>query len=438
MAQRRKIRGTSGIKQKKNISLRDAGWESVFASFGRIEVVLLAGSVLLLLVLIYTIHSILSPFLALGAILFILFPLRRHTLARNVMWLAIVLFALWFLDSVSSILVPFIISLIFAYILNPIVDFFQSWKIPRWISSLVIILLFITGIGLVIFFIIPVALRQFEGVMDTLAKVTYDYQNTFWSSKFIKILESYGISINELRTSFANQLTPRFEDILKASVEWLAALMSGIQGFIAQVFYIVLTPFLTFYFLTDFPKINHRFKMLFPGQIRDRVEDYMGRADDLIGHYLRGALMVAVLQGIIVSILFSLVGIKYAFLLGLLACIFDLIPYFGLFAIMVLSIIVALFSDPPVLMKLLIAVGSISFLHMAEVTFLSPKIIGSKVGLHPLLIILSLLVFMYFLGFVGLLIAVPTTALIILFVRDWEAKRRGIIIQPGNFRKSTS
>jgi predicted PurR-regulated permease PerM len=354
------------------------------------------------------------------------------------MWLAIVLFALWFLDSVSSILVPFIISLIFAYILNPIVDFFQSWKIPRWISSLVIILLFITGIGLVIFFIIPVALRQFEGVMDTLAKVTYDYQNTFWSSKFIKILESYGISINELRTSFANQLTPRFEDILKASVEWLAALMSGIQGFIAQVFYIVLTPFLTFYFLTDFPKINHRFKMLFPGQIRDRVEDYMGRADDLIGHYLRGALMVAVLQGIIVSILFSLVGIKYAFLLGLLACIFDLIPYFGLFAIMVLSIIVALFSDPPVLMKLLIAVGSISFLHMAEVTFLSPKIIGSKVGLHPLLIILSLLVFMYFLGFVGLLIAVPTTALIILFVRDWEAKRRGIIIQPGNFRKSTS
>jgi predicted PurR-regulated permease PerM len=437
MAQRRKIRGTSGIKQKKNISLRDAGWESVFASFGRIEVVLLAGSVLLLLVLIYTIHSILSPFLALGAILFILFPLRRHTLARNVMWLAIVLFALWFLDSVSSILVPFIISLIFAYILNPIVDFFQSWKIPRWISSLVIILLFITGIGLVIFFIIPVALRQFEGVMDTLAKVTYDYQNTFWSSKFIKILESYGISINELRTSFANQLTPRFEDILKASVEWLAALMSGIQGFIAQVFYIVLTPFLTFYFLTDFPKINHRFKMLFPGQIRDRVEDYMGRADDLIGHYLRGALMVAVLQGIIVSILFSLVGIKYAFLLGLLACIFDLIPYFGLFAIMVLSIIVALFSDPPVLMKLLIAVGSISFLHMAEVTFLSPKIIGSKVGLHPLLIILSLLVFMYFLGFVGLLIAVPTTALIILFVRDWEAKRRGIIIQPGNFRKST-
>ncbi len=185
--------------------------------------------------------------------------------------------------------------------------------------------------------------------------------------------------------------------------------------------------------------------MFFPRRTRDRVEDYMTRADDLIGHYLRGALMVALLQGIIVSVLFSIVGIKYALLLGLLACIFDLVPYFGLFAIMALSAVIALFSDPPVLTKLAIAVVSIAVLHMAEVTFLSPKIIGSKVGLHPLLIILSLLIFMYFLGFVGLLIAVPTTALIILFVRDWEARRRGSfhvqVIQakrPSNVRHSLS
>ena len=178
--------------------------------------------------------------------------------------------------------------------------------------------------------------------------------------------------------------------------------------------------------MTDFPKINHRFLLLFPRHSRDLVEDCMERADDLIGHYLRGALTVAFLEGIIVAILFSIVGIKYALLLGLLACLFDLVPYFGLFAIMALSAVIALFSNPPVLTKFSIAIVSIAVLHMTEVTFLSPKIIGSKVGLHPLLIILSLLIFMYFLGFVGLLIAVPTTALIILFIRDWEARRRGV------------
>jgi len=165
--------------------------------------------------------------------------------------------------------------------------------------------------------------------------------------------------------------------------------------------------------------------MLFPRRSRDQVEEYLNRADDLIGHYLRGALTVALLQGIIIAILFSFIGIKYALLLGLLACLFDLVPYFGLVAIMALSAIIALFSGPPALTKLSIAVVSIAVLHMTEITFLSPKIIGSKVGLHPLLIILSLLVFMYFLGFVGLLIAVPSSALIILFIRDWESRKRG-------------
>jgi predicted PurR-regulated permease PerM len=411
-------------------------WDSVFASLGRIEIVLLIGGVLLLLVLIYTIHTILSPFLALGSILFILFPLRRYVLARNLMWLAIILFTLWFLDSVSTILVPFIVSIIFAYMLNPVVDLFQSWKIPRWVSSLVLILLFISGITLVLFFVLPIALSQLEGVLDLLSKLTNEYQSTFWNSHLVKILERYGISVNELRSAFASQLTPRFEDILKTLIKALGSLMSSISGFITQIFYIILVPFLTFYFLTDFPKIKHRFLMLFPRRNRDRVENFMTRADDLIGHYMRGALTVALLQGFIISVIFSVSGIKYALLLGLLACLFDLVPYFGLIAIMGLSAVIALFSEPPVLTKLAIALVSISILHMAEITFLSPKIIGSKVGMHPLLIILSLLIFMYFLGFIGLLIAVPTTALVILFVRDWEARRRGEMPLPKDFSKA--
>jgi predicted PurR-regulated permease PerM len=406
-------------------------WDSVFASLGRIEIVLLIGGVLLLMVLIYTIHTILSPFLVLGSILFILFPLRRYTLARNLMWLAIILFTLWFLDAVSTILAPFIVSMIFAYMLNPVVNLFESWKISRWVSAIVLILLFISGITLILFFVLPIALSQFEGVLDTLSKLSSEYQSTLWNSHVVKILERYGISVNELRSSFASQLTPRFEDILKTLVKALGSLMSSISGFITQIFYIVLVPFLTFYFLTDFPKIRHRFLMLFPRGPRDRVENYMSRADDLIGHYLRGALLVALLQGFIISVVFAIAGIKYALLLGLLACLFDLVPYFGLIAIMVLSAVIALFSEPPVLTKLAIALVSISVLHMAEVTFLSPKIIGSKVGMHPLLIILSLLIFMYFLGFIGLLIAVPTTALVILFIRDWEARRRGVIPNHG-------
>jgi predicted PurR-regulated permease PerM len=431
VARQRKSKKSTRTKSPESNATQDLRWDSLFSSLGRIEIVLLVGGMLLLLVLIYTIHEILSPFLALGAIIFILYPLRHYVLARNIMWLAIVLFALWFLNAISTILAPFIVSLVFAYILNPIVDLFQGWRIPRWVTSLVLILLFVTSIILVIFFVLPVALTQFEGALDTISKIMNDYRNTIWDSHFIKILERYGISVNELRNTFSNQLTPRFEDVLKALFKALGSLMSSISNFITQVFYIILVPFLTFYFLTDFPKIGDRFLKLFPRRNREQVEDYLKRADDLIGHYLRGAVTVALLEGIVVAILFTFIGIKYSLLLGLLACVFDLVPYFGLFAIMALSAIIALVSGPPVLTKLSIAIVSIAVLHMTEITFLSPKIIGSKVGLHPLLIILSLLIFMYFLGFVGLLIAVPTTALIILFVRDWETRRRGSHSFPG-------
>ncbi len=419
---------------KKNISNKNANqelrWDSLFASLGRIEIVLLIGAVLLILVLIYTIQTILSPFLALGSILFILYPLRRYVLARNLMWLAVTLFTFWFLNAVSNILAPFILSFIFAYILNPVVDRLERFKIPRWIISLVLILLFLSGITLILFFIIPIAITQFEGVLNTFAKVISEFQETIWKSDLIHVLERYGISANELRATFTSQLTPHFEDILKAILKALGSLMSSISNFITQLFYLILIPFLSFYFLTDFHKVGNRFIMLFPRYKRDEVENYLSRADQLIGRYLRGALLVAFLQGIIVAVLFTIVGIKYSLLLGLLACIFDLIPYFGLIAIMVLSAIIALVSDPPVLIKVAIALVSISVLHLVEVTFLSPKIIGSKVGMHPLLIILSLLIFMYFIGFVGLLIAVPTIALVILFVKEWENKKRGIISPP--------
>ena len=380
MAKKRTSKKETRLNSSESDTAQDLRWDSLFTSLGRIEIVLLVGGMLLILVLIYTIHEILSPFLALGAIIFILFPLRRYLLARNMMWLAGLLFALWFLNAISNILAPFVVSLVFAYMLNPIVDLFQSWKIPRWVTSLVLILLFITSITLVLFFVLPVALAQLEGVLDALSKIMNEYRNTIWDSHFIKILERYGISVNELRNTFSNQLTPRFEDILKSLLKALGTLMSSISAFLTQVFYIILVPFLTFYFLTDFPKIGNRFLKLFPRRTRDQVEDYLNRADDLVGHYLRGALTVAFLQGIIVALLFSFVGIKYALLLGLLACLFDLVPYFGLFAIMALSAAIALFSDPPVLTKLSIAVVSIAVLHMTEITSCLPKSLEAKWG----------------------------------------------------------
>lgn len=418
---RRRTRPTSRPKPERTEDLR---WDSIFSSLGRIEIVLLVGGVLLLLMLLYTIQDILSPFLAVGALLFMMFPLRQYSLARNLMWLGVLLFGLWFLDQVAPILAPFIVSLVFAYILSPVVDLFEGWRVPRWVSSLILLILFVAGIALALFFVLPVAVSQLEGVLDGVSNIISQWRTTLWSSNVVKVLERYGIPAEELRSVLASQLTPRFEDILKTLFRASSSLVSSMSDVITQIFYVILVPFLTFYMLTDFRKISHRFRMLFPRSVRDMVARQMEQADELVGHYLRGALTVAILQGFFVAVLFSLAGIKYALLLGLLAGVLDLVPYFGLMITMVVSVIVAFFSEPPVVGKVIFALLSVGALHLAEVTFLSPRIVGDKVGLHPILIILSLLVFMHFLGFVGLLIAIPATALIIQFVREWERTRR--------------
>jgi len=401
-------------------------WDSLFQSFGRIEIVLLVGGVLLLLVLIYTIQAVISPFVVLGAILFLLFPLRRYALARNLMWLSLILFGIWFVHTVSSILAPFILSLVIAYLLNPIVSKLEGWRIPRWLSSLLMILLVVTVVILVLFFVLPIAVAQFEALLEALSGIFTQFRDWIWSTRMMTFLERYGVSAEELKTTLSREFAPRFEDILRNLLQGMLLVMSSLSRVATQIFYVFMVPFLTFYVLTDFPKISHRFMMLIPSRRRARMGEYLTRADEVIGRYLRGALLVAFLQGIMVTLLFSLFGIKYALLLGITAAILDLVPYFGLIITMAVGAIVAAFSDPPTAPKVISAIFSIGILHLVEVTLLSPRIVGSKVGLHPLLIIFSLLVFAYFFGFIGLLIAVPCSALIILGVREWEASRRGI------------
>lgn len=413
----------SAASEKKNDS-----WDNFFQSFSRLEIALFAGAVLLLLVLIYTIQSIISPFVVLGAMLFLLYPLRRYTIAKNIMWLGVILFSLWFVYTISSVLAPFVISLIFAYLLNPVVSQLHVWRIPRWFSSLILILFFVGLLVLILFFVLPIAVTQFEGMLEAISDTFEDFRVWLWSSRMTSILERYGVSSEELKNTLSTQLAPRFEDIVKNLLQGMLSFMTSVSKIVTQVFYVILIPFLTFYLLTDFPKIHHRFLMLFPHRKRESVSTYLSRADQVIGRYLRGALFVAFLQGVAVTLLFSLFGIKYSLLLGIVAGLLDLVPYIGLIIMMILAAVVAAFSEQAVVEKVILAVSTIGILHLIEVTLIAPRIVGKKVGMHPLVIILSLLVFYFFLGFVGLLIAVPTSALLILLVKELEASRKGVSV----------
>jgi predicted PurR-regulated permease PerM len=197
-------------------------------------------------------------------------------------------------------------------------------------------------------------------------------------------------------------------------IEGVLGLLSGVTAVLLQVINAVIIPFLVFYLLKDFPQIGERFYRFFSRARQARARDLVGRIVVVLGRYIRGAVSATVLW---------MIGVRYALVLGLMTSVLNFIPYVGLMISLVVASLVALVSGDPVVSKVIGVVVLYLGQKLLEATVLSPKIIGPQVGLHPVVLILSLMVFGYFLGFIGLLIAVPATALLLMVWEGWEAKR---------------
>lgn len=388
------------------------------------ETVLLIGGILLLLLLVYIIIPIISPFVVVAAILFLLYPLRHRSLTRTVMWLAVLLFTLWFVYSLGGILLPFIIAFLLAYLFDPLINAMEEWKIPRWVSSLVILVVFIGLAATGTVFVMPVALNQFQGIIDGISSIVNDVVALIQRGQIFAALRTYGFPVERLQEILSEKLTPRLETILKGLLEGGLGVISSVSTLVTHIVNAIIIPVLAFYMMKDFPIITHRFKMIIPKTHRENIAEYVRKIDELFGRYLRGAFTVAFIHGILASLLLWLFGIRYPLVLGMMAGVLSLIPYFGLLTSLVLSILVALFSGEPASLKVLFVLLTFGFLQILEFSVLSPNILGKQIGLHPVLLILSLLVFGFFLGFIGLLIAVPTTAIVIMIVKEWEYRKR--------------
>jgi predicted PurR-regulated permease PerM len=387
-------------------------------------VVLLVAGVLLLGALSFAVYPSLSPFVLLGGLLFLLYPFRAEPVPRRLMLLGALFFTVWFFSSILGLLVPFLIALLIAYILNPLVSELERRRIPRWGSSLLLVVLLIGVVVAVGVFLVPVAVEQLQMVTERAGALAEEAGRALESGSLFNALGRFGISPEKAREAVLQQVTPKLEEILRRLFEALFGVVTGVTSVAQQILNIVIIPFVLFYLLKDFPLIARRGAMLVPARARDRVVAMAGLADALMGRYFRGAIAVALIQGTISGTALWLIGVEYAVMLGVMTFVLNFVPYVGLIVSLVVASIVALFSGGALGTKVLLVVVLYLGQKLLEATVLAPKIIGTQVGLHPVVLILCLLVFGYFLGFVGLLIAVPATALLIAGGREWLAVRR--------------
>ena len=388
------------------------------------EVILLVTALLLLAALGMGVQSILSPFAVTAALIYLLYPLRKHDLPRRLMVLGVVLFSVWFFYTILGILLPFLLAFLIAYIMNPLVARLEQRHVPRWLSSLIVVILMLAIVVGIVLFGMPVIIQQFEGIINGLASIANDFADLLKSGTIFAFLARYGIPVEKAQEVIGQQISPRIESVLKTLFEAIFGFLTSLSSVALHVVNVIIIPFLVFYLLKDFPLITYRFSMLVPRTKRERYLKVSGTVDRLMGKYFRGAVTVAIIQGTIASIGLWIIGVDYALILGIMTGLLDFIPYVGLLTSLVVASIVALFSGGAVAAKIVAVIVLFLSQKILEASVLGPKIVGDQVGLHPVLLILSLLVFGFFLGFVGLLIAVPATALTIALVKEWEQDSR--------------
>ncbi|MBN2103129.1 AI-2E family transporter [bacterium] len=371
----------------------------------------------LLAAYIYTVHQIISPILVSIILLFVLGGLKENPFARRISIAVWGLLVIWMFIKAQIIFFPFIVSYILAYLLDPIADFLEKKKIPRFIASLILVILVF---GIIVTFgvlIIPQLVEEIQNLINSLPQVVESIQTKIVEN-LPKVLQFLRIEETEFKQNWTstapNGLQQIFNNLLKG--------LLGITSFLGQILNLIIIPVITFYILKDFNKIRQWFLDLFSRQHKPRVSYYLWRVNRIVGSYLRAQVLVCIFVGILTGFGLALAGIQFAILLGVLTGLLNFIPYIGLYVSLALSCFVAFLNPNPLLSIFYVAL-IFAFVQGLEGAIIQPKIVGDRVGLHPVAVMFSVLFFARFFGFWGLLIGVPTAAVVMFFINEWKRRQ---------------
>ena len=318
----------------------------------------------------------------------------------------------------AEIFPPFLTAFILAYALRPLCLWLERHRLPRAAAAGIAM---IVGLGIV-FSILTLFVALIKTEIPLIKAQLPDWiQNT--QSWLGPKLSEFHINFdwNTLKTNATQKITEHLTDnsdaLMSSTLE--TVLMSGssvIAGFVNAV----LILFVMFYLLIDW---NHFFKLvksIVPLRAQNTVQHLVMHADGLLSQYLRGMLIVISIMSIFYSVGLSLIGIKGAVALGVFTALMIVIPYIGITLGFTLAVLAALLQFGPggAIIGVLVLYGLGQFI---EGFFLTPRLVGERIGLHPVAVLFALLLFGKLFGFFGVLLALPTSAVsLVLLQYGWS------------------
>ncbi len=338
---------------------------------------------------------------------------------------AVVLALLWLL---KSALTPLAVAFVFAYLLDPLIDRFEARKIPRSVAVLFLVIL--SGIIALVaaFFLVPKLLQEIAHLAEQLP----GYLDSALAAISPRLQSWFGITIpSSIREGLESLQSHGVSLPLESLRKLIERTLQGVTGTLGSLIGLLVIPVITYYALIEFDNVKTWFLELVPVRYQEAVDAKVSMIDVLIAGFIRGQLIVAVLLGTLYAIGFSLLRIDMAIGIGMVAGMLGIIPYVGSAVALALAAGLCLLQYG-VGLQLLFVVGWYALIQTLDGLFLTPRVVGHSVGIHPVAVIVGLLIGGDLLGFLGLIVAVPVTAIIQVFVVELLETYRSSALYSGS------
>ena len=328
-------------------------------------------------------------------------------------WSAITILFVLAILVLQEILLPFVAGLVLAYALNPLADALERTGISRLGAAALTVALLVVVFIIVLVILVPLLLQQAQQIVASLPADLESIrpQLEAWAKQrlgdnFGQLHQAVEQGISELSknwTGIAGSVAHGVWDRGWAIIDFLAVLL--------------ITPIVVFYLLVDWPAMISRLGEMLPRDHENTVRAVVTDIDSALSAFIRGQGLVCLTLGTLYTVGLSLIGLEYGLLVGIFTGVMTFVPVVGSVLGLITASILAIVQSWPDLTLLFMVIGIFAAGQALDASFLTPRIVGPKVGLHPVGLIFALFVFSYLFGFVGVLVAVPLAAAIGVLIR---------------------
>jgi predicted PurR-regulated permease PerM len=323
-----------------------------------------------------------------------------------------------------GVLAPVLLAFLLAYVFNPLVEFLVRHRFPRTLAcALCLLILLVITVGLFAL-IVPTIHQELQGLAQRIPA----WLDKIRQSVIPWLENTFGMTIpgtlNEALDKAGDQLSTTAGELAGPLAGLLQNLVSGAVSLILSLVYVIIIPLFTFYFLADYRQITGWFKNLIPVSRREKAMEVIGDIDGVLSGFLRGQGTVCSILAVVYAIALPIAGVPAGVTIGMVAGLFNFVPYLGTATGVLLSCLFLLLEGASGGTYVAVA-GIFIGVNVLDGLFLTPRVLGRKLGLAPVAVILAIMAFGEVFGFLGVLMAVPMTAVgKVLGTRALKAYRR--------------